>query len=64
MICPNCGRKLKERQAIIEGRIESGEYVRRRIGWRKAFRRYDPFCTLRCGYEFGQAAWKKLLQRK
>lgn len=49
--CPECGRKLKVSAVVYED-VFKPPYTRKRIGTKPANNLYEPFCTLRCGWQW------------
>lgn len=52
--CPACGKTLPMWRNLVEYRRGDNGPYREIVGKAPAFRKYDPFCTLRCALAYAR----------
>lgn len=57
--CPACGKVLPMWRNLVEHRRGDNGPYREIVGRAPAFRKYDPFCTLRCALAYARTLYDR-----
>ena len=61
--CPQCGKAIRTAENVYEWPQINGVLTKVKVGTRERVNPFKPFCTLRCGWRYGQQAYRARRKR-